>query len=421
MRNGEARKIIAPIVLPSRQCRCVPKPVRQAAAVALALRAMLYLPSCIPAKVVDITHPPRDGDLAVAGTAEPVAVFEGFGTTLSAVATGGTPPYLAFRWNQNAGPVDVALDDLTSATTHTEPIQTPGRYIFRVTVQDSTGAAASDFVNVEVDGVIEADAPRLAIVGEPAGLTAEVTAEGVDVEFFWAVTSGDATIDDPSAANPRLTATDPQTLAVLLTATVAAEDGEAMTIERRFDVVAVSDLTPRVLIETNFGDITLELDGQAAPLHTANMLQYVDEGFYDGLLFHRSACTPVAATDECLPFVIQGGGFERVGEELVPRAPTQDPVLSEADNGLSNAEVYSMSLALQGANRNSGTSQFFINLADNGFLDDEGFTVFCRVVEGTGVVDAIAALETADNPLIPGEPSLPVEDVVIERMIRVDE
>ncbi|MCH7808369.1 MAG: peptidylprolyl isomerase [Planctomycetes bacterium] len=188
---------------------------------------------------------------------------------------------------------------------------------------------------------------------------------------------------------------------------------------QRFDVVSILDLKPRVLIETNFGDITLELEGEAAPLHTANLLQYVDEAFYDGLLFHRNACTLDTASGECDPFVLQGGGFERVDGELERREATQDPVPSEADNGLSNAEVYSVALALSGGDPQSGTTEFFINLGDNSFLDDTDFTVFASVVDGTDVVDAIVATERTTSPLPPQEESLPVEDVVIERMIRV--
>jgi len=127
------------------------------------------------------------------------------------------------------------------------------------------------------------------------------------------------------------------------------------------------------------------------------------------------------SSGECDPFVLQGGGFFRNDEdELEFREPTQPSVMSEAGNGLSNGLPLTVSLALTGMDVNSGTSQFFINLRNNGFLDDQGFTVFGRVVEGDEVVDAIVATERVESPILGGEVSLPVDDVVIERMIRVE-
>ncbi|MEK7730715.1 MAG: peptidylprolyl isomerase, partial [Planctomycetota bacterium] len=101
-------------------------------------------------------------------------------------------------------------------------------------------------------------------------------------------------------------------------------------------------------------------------------------------------------------------------------AVTRDPVPSEADNGLSNSVLYSVALALSRGDPDSGTTQFFINLSEaNSFLDDQGFTVFGQVIEGTNVVDDIAALETIASPIIPGEVSLPAEDVIMGRVTRV--
>ena len=123
--------------------------------------------------------------------------------------------------------------------------------------------------------------------------------------------------------------------------------------------------------------------------------------------------------EPCDPFVLQGGGYVRVDDELELKEPTRPAVMSEAPTGLSNAELYSVSLALSGGNVNSGTTQFFFNMRDNGFLDDQGFTVFGRVVEGTDVVDTIVAQERTESPIIAGEVSLPVEDVIMERVTRV--
>jgi len=210
------------------------------------------------------------------------------------------------------------------------------------------------------------------------------------------------------------------TVRIRLTATIPSPQGAAVTAERNFEIASVEDLTPRILIETNFGNITIELDGAAAPLHVANFLLYVDDGFFAGLLFHRIACSTNAESGECEPFVLQGGGYKRVEGEVEAVDVTRDPVPSEADNGLSNGALHSIALALSGGDPDSGTTQFFINLStDNSFLDDQGFTVFGQVVEGTDVVDDIAALETIASPIIPGEVSLPAQDVIMERVTRV--
>jgi len=150
-----------------------------------------------------------------------------------------------------------------------------------------------------------------------------------------------------------------------------------------------------VVFSTTFGDMTIELYPQQAPLTVENFLAYVDEGFYDGLVFHR-----------VVPgFVIQGGGMT---EDLSPR-PTHPPIRNEADNGLKN-ERGTLSMARTSA-KDSATSQFFINLKDNAFLDhgvrDFGYAVFGRVIEGLEVMDRIAQVSTGtrgmhqDTPLEP--------------------
>lgn len=128
---------------------------------------------------------------------------------------------------------------------------------------------------------------------------------------------------------------------------------------------------PRVWMDTDRGPILLELDPERAPPHVENFLAYVNEGFYDGLIFHRSIES----------FVIQGGGYD---DEFRLRPPTRDPVPGAPNNGLIN-EIGTVALALAPNNPDSGQTQFFINLADNDFLDAE-FTVFGRVVSGLEVL-----------------------------------
>ncbi|MGY6554281.1 MAG: peptidylprolyl isomerase [Wenzhouxiangella sp.] len=130
---------------------------------------------------------------------------------------------------------------------------------------------------------------------------------------------------------------------------------------------------PRVWLDTDKGPILLELEPEFAPDHVSNFLAYVNDGFYDGLAFHRSIAD----------FVIQSGGFDA---EFRFRAPTRGPITGRPNNGLLH-ERGTLSMA-QGADINSARSQFFINIGRNDNLD-ESFTVFGRVVAGMGVVDAI--------------------------------
>ena len=161
---------------------------------------------------------------------------------------------------------------------------------------------------------------------------------------------------------------------------------------------------PVVVIETSAGSITIELFKEQAPVSVENFLRYARDGFYAGTIFHR-----------VVPgYVIQGGGFT---EDLTEK-PTRPPIQNEATNGLSNRRG-SVAMARTRVLR-SGTSQFYINLADNRSLDhtgyspDEfGYAVFGRVIEGMDVVDRIGASPTADRG---GMPNVPVTAVVIKRV-----
>jgi len=166
---------------------------------------------------------------------------------------------------------------------------------------------------------------------------------------------------------------------------------------------------PQVTLHTSLGDIKLELFPKEAPVSVENFLQYANEGFYDGTVFHRVISH----------FMIQGGGLALAegdnGTNLVPK-PTRDPIINEANNGLKNTRG---TVAMARTNDvNSATSQFFINVEVNGSLDFTsdadpansrafGYTVFGQVIEGMEVVDDIRFVETGAN-------DIPVEPVVIE-------
>ncbi len=159
----------------------------------------------------------------------------------------------------------------------------------------------------------------------------------------------------------------------------------------------------KVKLSTDHGDIVIRLDEDKAPKTVENFLQYVRDGHYNGTVFHR-------VIDN---FMIQGGGFEPGMKQKGTRAPVQN----EADNGLKNTR-YSVAMA-RTMDPHSATAQFFINVADNDFLDHSGktaqgwgYTVFGEVTEGRGVVDAIKAVPTGSKA---GHQDVPKDDVVIER------
>ncbi|NBB93898.1 MAG: hypothetical protein GVY32_12110 [Gammaproteobacteria bacterium] len=150
-------------------------------------------------------------------------------------------------------------------------------------------------------------------------------------------------------------------------------------------VLAAQAQDPRVWLDTSQGPIIVELDPGAAPVTVENFLRYVDDGFYDGLIFHR------VAED----FVIQSGGFDT---DRQYREPTYPPIVNEAGNGLNN--VPGTIAMARNSVPDSATSQFFFNLDDNDFLnpgeDTAGYAVFGSVVFGHTTVDSIAALGAID-------------------------
>ena len=382
--------------------------VRTGLALCLAASLLAWGAGCPP-------QPEGPPALAVTAASDAETVFESTNVTLTATATGGTEPYL-FRWDQNDGPESLELGDVTSSTLTTDVLVTLGRYVFRVVVTDAVGTRATGFVTIEVAPTVTVDAPRLVEVGDPVELTAEVEVQ--DVELLWTVTRGSATLVNETTIQPTLVAELGETIDVELTLSLPGAGG--VTVTREVEIVAVEDLHPRVLFETTVGDFTFELDAELAPLTSANLLAYVDDGFYDGVLVHRVAQS-AGPEGETAPFVIQAGGFIREDGELVPKEVTRDPVESEAGNGLSSGTLYSVAMALSGGNPDSGTTQWFVNMnEDNAFLDDQDFTVFGFVVEGTEVLDAMNELELLSNPLLNNsEVSLPAEDIVIERATRV--
>jgi len=157
-----------------------------------------------------------------------------------------------------------------------------------------------------------------------------------------------------------------------------------------------------IIFNTNHGPISIELDSEKAPKSAENFLQYAKEGFYNGTIFHR-------VIDG---FMIQGGGFE----PGMSQKANHDPIDNEADNGLSNL-TGTLAMA-RTAEPHSATSQFFINVSDNFFLDHRGktaqgwgYAVFGKVVDGMDVVNKIKGCQTTSRA---GHQDVPVDDIIIE-------
>ncbi|MFC0180864.1 peptidylprolyl isomerase [Thorsellia kenyensis] len=168
-------------------------------------------------------------------------------------------------------------------------------------------------------------------------------------------------------------------------------------------IMSMNALAEDVIVKmtTNKGPITLVLDDEKAPITVNNFVEYANAGYYEGTIFHR-----------VIPgFMIQGGGFDK---ELSQK-DTRSPIKNEAENGLKNVRG-SIAMARTGE-VDSATSQFFINVADNKFLDngerDYGYAVFGKVTEGLDIVDVIANVKTSNQG---PHQNVPVEPVVIEKV-----
>jgi cyclophilin family peptidyl-prolyl cis-trans isomerase len=320
---------------------------------------------------------------------------------------------LEYAWTVLAGSADLDGEDQpTVGVTPTEA----GSLRIQVEVSDAdTGRTASATKTIAVSETGElavtatAEAPLLR-VEDSLELSASADTTG-DLQYDWEVLDGPGTLSSATAPAPTLMADGPGTIRVQVTAT-ATEDGETRTGIAEVVVVSyeADDANPKpwVTIDVaDFGTIGLALEVEAAPNTVANFLRYVDEGFYDGVLFHR-----------VIPdFVIQAGGYVAKDDSLEHKEATRPPVASEAPNGLSNTRG-TVAIALRGQDADSGDTQFFINLVDSSYLDTgpPPFTVFALVVEGMDVVDAISAVETGDRDNLT---DVPLDNVVMTTIRRV--
>ena len=167
-----------------------------------------------------------------------------------------------------------------------------------------------------------------------------------------------------------------------------------------------SEKNPVVVMDTSHGKISIELFAEKAPITVKNFLQYTDDKFYDGTIFHRVIAD----------FMIQGGGFE-AGQLDREKKKTRDPIKNEAGNGVAN-ERGTIAMA-RTDDPDSATAQFFINVKDNDFLNragnKAGYAVFGKVVSGMDIVDKIRQVETGRRA---GQKDVPTQDVVIRSVRR---
>ena len=168
------------------------------------------------------------------------------------------------------------------------------------------------------------------------------------------------------------------------------------------NLIAAPADKPHVLLETTNGPVEIELDAVKAPISTKNFLAYVDSGFYNNTIFHR-----------VIPgFMVQGGGFT----SAMQQKDTTAPIKNEHKNGLVNVRG-TLSMARTN-DPNSATSQFFINVKDNDFLDQgDGYAVFGKVVKGMDVVDNIVHAQTATKS---GMQNVPIDPILIKSAKRVN-
>ncbi|MCD6055081.1 MAG: Peptidylprolyl isomerase [Gammaproteobacteria bacterium] len=164
-----------------------------------------------------------------------------------------------------------------------------------------------------------------------------------------------------------------------------------------------------IVLKTNLGDIVLALDAEKAPVTVANFLDYVNDGFYDNTIFHRVING----------FMVQGGGFT----PEMQQKPSKEAIENEAANGLKNVKG-TIAMA-RTSNPHSASSQFFINVADNHFLDFKeasiegwGYCVFGKVIKGMEILDKIKVVKTTHRA---GHQDVPLENVIIEKAVLVED
>jgi peptidyl-prolyl cis-trans isomerase B (cyclophilin B) len=369
------------------------------------------------------------GTITVTADASQTAAV-GDQVTLHATATAtpdGGP--IQYAWFQTAGPGAAVLDANQPVARFVAPsLKTEQTLTFTVTAFNEAGAIGQAEVRVTVG----ADANFKPFTFPSTGGAPTATGPSADAGIDQVVNAGDVVALDGSGSKgsglkyswrqlsgPTVTLAGADTVRATFTAPAFAAGGTnqlsfELTVTDRenhsvTDQMSVTISNPNVsqtevVISTTMGDFTIQLDPNKAPVTVRNFLQYVDDQFYDGTIFHRVIAG----------FVVQGGGFTPGLNEKT----TRPPIINEASNGLKNVRG---SVAMARTNDpNSATAQWYVNLVDNADLDftatSPGYCVFGQVISGMDVVDRIATVQTGSRS---GFQDVPVTDVIVRTARRV--
>lgn len=357
-----------------------------------------------------VNSPVNSAPVANAGPDQTVAA----GATVTLDGTGSSDPdpgdTLAYTWTQTEGD-PVSLSDATAAQPAFTAPDAAGILAFQLEVSDGVGGEASSQLSIRVLKPVAGE-DHLVVPGVIVTLDGSESAgpAGTTLEFDWSQISGpEVTLSAPTAAQTVFTVPAGEADGTLLTFRLTIRDSTGATATDDIDLTLETD--PVVRLETTMGNIDMEMFIDGAPRTVLNFCQYVEDRYYDGIIFHR------VVSD----FVVQGGGLL---PDLSEKPGQRDPVANEFSPDRSNVE-WTVAMARRSGLPDSADAQFFINLKDNSGppanLDavDGGFTVFGRVVDpaSQAVVDAIAAVPVSSqqSPTGTGFSNVPVDDIIITR------
>lgn len=359
------------------------------------------------AEVTIVVAPPLSVDAG-----EDQTVFEGDSVDLEATSNGGAGD-IAFQWRQTAGPAVTIAEPNSATPTFQAPdnLDTDTTLTFEVTASDNADDSTTDTVNVLVAAGLTALAGDDQTVdpGIEVTLSGQALGDSTTFTYAWTQTGGPAvTLTDADTATATFTAPLVVQNATLTFQLEVTDDQSASAT----DTVTVLVDVPLVRFATTMGEFVILLRPDAAPKGVENFLRYVNEGFYEGLTFHR--VIPESDPDNSFA-IVQGGGWY----PDLSQTARHEPIPIESDNGLENDRgtvAYART-----ADPNSATSEFFVNITDNPQFtypnpDGYGYAVFGRVVEGMDVVDAINQVPT-DSMQAPWPPNPTFQNVPITPVI----